>query len=439
MIFRPALIKWTAFVAVGVCAGLAGCEDNVKPDSDDDGGEGGGGPIVTSSTAGGAGGKGGEGGVGGMGGAGGQGGAGGAGGQSGPCNQQACSPKDPACNQVTSCCIALADNQGAATAGLRISQLTFAKPALLVSGGLVGNLVANSVQMNLDQCNLAGGGTFSWLLQFDPAKDTLRTGGAKPAADPFGGYCFVNELLGGLAIAPVEVQSGLASGSFAAGVGDMIVPIFLDASASQYVLLPLKGGKLTGELSGDSNCIGAYNANKLDPANNCIAEPPDKLQFTNAGTLDAAMTLEDADAIIVDALAQSLCVLLSGNAAMYGNGMSLHHRPCTPISIPSRLRLVGPMTTRCRAAARSGSLGSRSRSPAPAASPTAPAMKAPVLTAPSACPPCPALNASSEHSRTTMPPRLPLLQLSTVPAFPRAIAPVIAPSTSPAPPAPRAP
>jgi hypothetical protein len=233
----------------------------------------------------------------------------------------ACAPKDPLCNQVVSDCIALADNKGQPTAGLRMAQLTITKPTVLAQG-TVGNLVANGVQMNLGTCNLAGGGTFSWLLQFDTATGKVLTGGGKPTADPFGGYCFVSGILGGKQIDPVSVDSGLSGGAFSAEVGDIIVPIFLDAAATSYVLMPLKAGKLTGTLSEDSNCVGAYNAENLDPTNSCLPEPPDTLQFVNAGTLDGFITLEDADTVIIDALSQSLCVLLSGNAAMYGNGMS---------------------------------------------------------------------------------------------------------------------
>jgi len=233
-----------------------------------------------------------------------------------------CSPKDPQCNLVTSDCIALTDNKEAAQAGLRMAQITITKPTVLAPGSIVGNLVANGVQMNLEKCNLAGGGTFSWLLQFDTAGGKITTGGARPTEDPFGGYCFVNEILSGNQISPVTVDSGLMSGSFSAKVGDVTVPIFLDAAASSYVLLPLKAGVLTGTLSADNNCVGKYNAENLDPANSCLAEPPDTLQFINAGTLDGFITLEDADAVIIDSLSQSLCVLLSGNAAMYGDGMT---------------------------------------------------------------------------------------------------------------------
>jgi hypothetical protein len=307
MISRLARVGWLALVVAGGCTTIIGLDGEFVLSRDGEGGSGG--ADVTSST-------------GSASSAGGAGGAGGVGGQSASCNQGACSPKDPQCSLVPSCCIALADNKGQPTAGLRMSQITITKPTVLAPNSIVGNLVAHGVQMNLEKCNLAGGGTFSWLLHFDPGTGKLLTGGARPTEDPFGGYCFVSEILGGKQIVPVSVDSGLSAGAFSADVGDIIVPIFLDAAATSYLLMPLTAGKLTGTLSEDSNCVGAYNAENLDPVNSCLAEPPDTLQFVNAGTLDGFIKLENADTVIIDGLSMSLCVLLSGNAAMYGDGMS---------------------------------------------------------------------------------------------------------------------
>lgn len=232
----------------------------------------------------------------------------------------ACEPKGAVCKVVTSDCIALEDNSKAAKPGLRMAQLTITKPPVLAAG-VVANIVGNGVQMNLSECNLEGGGTFSWIIEIDPATGMMKTGGAKPQANPSDGYCFVNEMLGGKQVAPISFDSGLASGSFSGKMPiDVVVPIFLDAMASTYVLMPLHQVVLDGKLSADNNCIGSYNADTLDPKNNCLAEPPDKLAFTNDGHLNGFITLEEADTVIVDTLGQSLCVLLSGDAATYGDG-----------------------------------------------------------------------------------------------------------------------
>lgn len=231
-----------------------------------------------------------------------------------------CSPVDPVCKQVKSDCIALEDNAGDTGFALRMGQLSITKPDVLKTGSAVGNLVAGGVQMALPKCNLDGTGNFSWILQFDNTAGTMTTGGSKPVADPAAGYCMIDETLGTTPVKPVSVATKPANGVFAADVGDLVVPIYLDAM--NYVLMPLKATKINGTLSSDNNCIGKYNADKLDPANNCIEEPPEILAFTNGGTIEGHILLEDADQIIVESLGQSLCVVLSGNPAMYGNGAS---------------------------------------------------------------------------------------------------------------------
>jgi hypothetical protein len=232
-----------------------------------------------------------------------------------------CEPKGAACKVVDSDCIALEDNAGNGTINLRMGQLTITEPKLLASG-LVANLVGNGVLMNLEDCNLAGGGTFSWLLQFDTATGKVKTGGAKPVVDPTAGYCFVNETLDSFPIAPITVDSKLMDGKFSGGVDKILVPIYLDAQASTYVIMPLNKVVLDGEITDNDNCIGKYNADTLRASANCAAEPPETLAFTNAGTLNGYITLEDADKVIVEQLKQSLCVLLSGNASEFGDGKS---------------------------------------------------------------------------------------------------------------------
>jgi len=235
-----------------------------------------------------------------------------------------CAPKDALCNQVKSDCIALADYSGSETTTLRMSFLSLSKPTALASG-LVKGIVENGVLMNLATCNLSGQGTFNWLLQFDTKTGKLRTGGAKPNSDPTTGYSFISgEMIGGIAIDPVEVDAPVAAdGTFATAMGaNVVVPIFLDINATQSVLLPLKAAQLSGKLSEDKNCIGIYNAEKLDPANNCQSEVDVPAFDPTSGTLEGYITLEDADSVIVDALKQSLCVLLSGDSAQYGDGGS---------------------------------------------------------------------------------------------------------------------
>jgi hypothetical protein len=316
---------WVGAIALGSVV-WSSCSDGrvVREEGDDDGDSASSTATASSAGAGGTGaggapGTGGmSGGTGGMsGGTGGMSGTGGA----GACPVGACTPNAPVCGQVASCCIALEDNQAKPTFSLRMSQILMTSPAVFASG-LVAGIIGDSVEMNLMDCNLDGTGTFSWLMELDTAAGTLRTGGGKPAANPTAGYCFVNEMLGGYSVTPAQVPSNLAQDKFSAKVGDLLLPIYFDAAATSYILLPMKGVNVSGTLSPDKNCVGKYNADTLDPGANCDAQPPGNLAFTNSGDITGFMTLEDTDTIIVGPLNQSLCVLLSQDAATYGDGGS---------------------------------------------------------------------------------------------------------------------
>ena len=241
-----------------------------------------------------------------------------------------CSPA-ASCPQVTSSkCIALADNSAAKQFTLRMANLTLTAPPSLTKG-LVKGVVQNGVTMNLTSCNLNGGGTFSWLLQFDTVTGMLKTGGGKPADDPTKGYSFVDETImqGGKSfkITPFTTAAPIKAGAFAIAMGqDVIVPVYLDLKASAVVLLPLHKAKLTGTISADNNCIGKYNSKGLVPMGSCLSDAthPSFIgtdgKADSDGKLDGYITLEEADTVIVDAVGQSLCVILSGDAATFGDG-----------------------------------------------------------------------------------------------------------------------
>lgn len=283
------LSKVFAFVVSGlvgvVAVGATGC---------DGGGDGTGG---TGATSGGTGGTG-----------------GGTGGSTG-----ACAPSCDANKGVDSECVAIVDNSGQGKYGLRMAQLTLEKPTALTNP-VVAGLIETGVTMNLKDCNLTGDGTFSWLLEFDTATGKLKTGGAKPADDPTAGYCFVNETLGTTPVAPLTVDAKPdADGKFSVTVGgDVVVPIFLGSTAD-FVLLPLRDAKIiNATVSADQNCIGKYNADKLLPEDSC--EPAGEVtRYTDSATLDAYITLEDADSVVISSLKQSLCVLLTGDAGDGGD------------------------------------------------------------------------------------------------------------------------
>jgi hypothetical protein len=244
------------------------------------------------------------------------GGSGGTGGSTGattgPGGPTTCEPT-AACAAVDKTCLGLVNNTGKTTFGLRMAELDLTAPAALTTG-IVKTTVQGDVGLDLKPCNLLGSGTFSWLLEFDTTAGTLKTGCAKPVTDPTMGYAFDMETINGFTIAPVT-YTGItpdSTGAFNVAMGqDLIVPIFLDAAATEVVLLPLKAARLTmGTLSASQNCIGSYNGSTLTVANSCQPVPP-ATQFTDGASLDGYITLEDADTVIVSVLNESLCVLLS--------------------------------------------------------------------------------------------------------------------------------
>lgn len=226
------------------------------------------------------------------------------------------------CTTIQSECMAFADNSAADKATLRFSQLTVTRPAAL-SQGTVSDVISKGVFLASSACNLAGQGTFTWLLEFEKATGDLKTGSARPST-PDKGYCFVNETLGGTMVAPI-LDKGVfndADKTFASANGmDVKVAIFLDTTGSQYVMLPLKKAKLSGKLSDDYNCVGSYNAKELsdrteaDPTLQCKPDAT-TAAFAAGGKLEGYITLEEADQVVIDTLNATLCVVLA-NDPMY--------------------------------------------------------------------------------------------------------------------------
>ena len=272
-------------------------------------------PSESSSSGGGASGQGGSGAGAGGTGAQGSGGSGACAGDpgTGPCAATA------ECSPVASRCIAFDDPCGKSVSTLRMAEIDFTAPPVMAQG-LFADLIRKGVLLDREACNLAGTGTISWLVELDRTVATLKTGAAKPA-DPTAGYCFVNESIGGVSAVPAISPAPVgADGTFTAETIDtLFLPLYLDAAASDLILLPLSALGISGKLSPDGRCIGAYDDATLSPANACQPDPGQK-SFIHAGKVVASISLEDADQVDVTQLGQSLCVLLSGNSAMYGDG-----------------------------------------------------------------------------------------------------------------------
>jgi hypothetical protein len=240
----------------------------------------------------------------------------------------ACAPAS-GCPEVASECLSLVDNSGADVFALRIAQLTVTKPDKFTDS-FVRSIVYDGVTLNLPACTtqqgnplLSGMGSFSWVLEFDKTAGTLRTGGAKPVADPYEGYCFVNEPIQGFEVMPFEVAGTIDGNVFAMDTAeDVVVPIYTDATATEAVLMPLRDVRLSNvQISSDNNCIGDLNDENLDPNNLCLYEPSNGiLTFNDDAKLEGYITLADADSVIVPQLGSSLCVLLAGSTFDDGDG-----------------------------------------------------------------------------------------------------------------------
>jgi hypothetical protein len=226
------------------------------------------------------------------------------------------------CAAVDKDCLGYVDNAGLTKFGLRMSDLVVASPGALAKG-IVAMVLTPAIQQNDIACNEPGQGTFNWLLEFDLNAGTLKAGGARPIMDPQQlNYIFDTEILAGKMIAPVTYMSqfsAMGTGlGFAVTQGQALnMPIFLDQMGTNAVVLPLRQATFKGQLSANHDCIGSFNAKGLDPTNACLPDATHPL-FIDGASLDALITLEDADQVPVTAIGETLCVLLAGDPANFG-------------------------------------------------------------------------------------------------------------------------
>ncbi len=242
----------------------------------------------------------------------------------------ACNPTAAqGCGVPPSVCLATVDAHAAPSFGLRVAQLTLSAPTIFTGTGVVSGVFQQAVEERLLACNLSGAGGLNWLLAFDTANGTLTTGAATPTGNPAPQpYAFLSGLLqagsasfdvGPITLsAPVDTTCG-----FASSAGDVNLPIY-QGGADPIALLPLRSLRLQAAVTPDHNCVGAFAPSALDPANGCVPYPGQQA-FTDGGSLDAHISLEEADTVFVTPLSQTLCVLLSGDPAQYGDGQSPAH------------------------------------------------------------------------------------------------------------------
>jgi hypothetical protein len=234
----------------------------------------------------------------------------------------ACSP-DASCPSASSPCLAAAPQASASVFGLRIAHLSIVTPTPLASGK-IGSSIVRAVTPAVPTCNLRGTGTFSWLLRFDVPSGILTTGGATPHASASAPYTLVDTsvTLDSVAfqVSPIDLLAAFGDCTVDSGPGDVVLPVYLDAMGADVLYLPLHGLRFGNiALWAENSCIGAYDAAGLDPANQCAPDHQHPL-FVDGGRLSAHFLVAEADRVPVGAIGASLCVLLSGDAQLYGDG-----------------------------------------------------------------------------------------------------------------------
>lgn len=224
-----------------------------------------------------------------------QGGAGGGGGDA----PAPCHPTDPICNQVDSECLALVDNRDKDVFGLRLQQATFIKPDRLVTE----QWAAFFFTINLQACNLDGGGTINFLAELNRTTGEVRVGAARHEDDPALGYQFVDQVVMGFAVQPGLTSFRIAGdGTVTTGsIQDLTLPFYLDEAGETIVLVPIHEGRLDDtKLSSDQNCIGEHNDEGLVPPGCLPNFSTGPLPFIEGGKLRGYIDLEEADDVVVD-------------------------------------------------------------------------------------------------------------------------------------------
>jgi hypothetical protein len=218
-------------------------------------------------------------------------------------------------------CLPLADNSSKSVLDFRMRRLNVAAPAALAEAFVQNTVVTANIDLAgtpaKPVCGDEGAGAFNWLLEVDKTANTLKTGGAIPAADVFGtGYCFYNHITpgGGINVTPstIPITFDSTGNTFATSpISKLEVPIFLNGDVNSVIVLPLTNVVMQGvTLSDSNNCIGSFNIQALD---NTCAEIDDSQcsKWHTAGALGGFITLKEADNVSIDVLNESLCVLVT--------------------------------------------------------------------------------------------------------------------------------
>jgi hypothetical protein len=212
----------------------------------------------------------------------------------------------------------LSSNRGKDVLDFRMRRLNIAAPAALASPFIQNTVVNGGIDLAERACAEGGKGLFSWLLRVDKKASKLTTGGAPPAADPFGqGFCFAEFDLGGTRIQPIVASIEFEGNTFKTlDRHDLNIPIFLSEQLESAIILPIRDGRIDGvTISENGNCIGAFNKAALDPS--CVEDRDLCPKWTTAGSVGGFITLEEAETVkIRDLNNKSLCAFLAAEPGL---------------------------------------------------------------------------------------------------------------------------
>jgi hypothetical protein len=221
-----------------------------------------------------------------------------------------CAIDEKKCGSASTC-LPLGNNGSRSILDLRIRRLNIAAPDALAALTVQQGIITRTVDLPNKECGEQGAGSFNWLLRIDKGKSILTTGGAPVSPDPFvQGFCFFDKKVGGTLVKPASNVPLTIRGSTinSATISKLVVPIF--RSSGEAILLPLTDVTFRGvTISDDANCIGSFTPQAL--AADCSDDPRQCQKWKTAGAIAAFITLEEADAVDVPDLSESLCVLLT--------------------------------------------------------------------------------------------------------------------------------
>ncbi len=226
-------------------------------------------------------------------------------------------------------CLALHDNVDGAPTQLRVSQLVITSPVVLAQPFMQDALITKKTGLDRPDCFQFGDGQLNLLIELDAAAGTARLGAALPLAligDPkTDGACWAtfDDPGSGYTVAPAQTAYAAGGQSFDLPFDRFALPMFLENKLDSYVLFPLQHVQLTGTLSADRDCIGAYDAASLDPDSTC-SPGAGSFAWTNGGELRAHILVSDSDRVEVTSLGYTLCVLVSGDVAKWKGPKNAH-------------------------------------------------------------------------------------------------------------------